>query len=162
MFRDTPRLAQIVGTAACSLITFAAGAAAATIMAGDVARGEPIIKPNAWEQQAAQPITQASLAERAPEQCNPWDVSEVAMEEILLEMQRRGWRAPNQGDAVTLLDPEGELSIVALYPDAPMPGSHSGAAALIIDGEDAITDFPMDDAELLTAPASAEPDAPAN
>lgn len=162
MIRDTPHVAKIVGTAACSLIAFAAGAAAATIMAGDVARGEPIIKPNAWEQQAVQPIAQTVFAERAPAQRNPWDVSEVAMEEILLEMQQRGWRAPNQGNAVELLDPEGELSIVALYPDAPMPGRRGGGASMIITGEDAIAEFPMEDAELLTAPVGSEPDMPSN
>jgi hypothetical protein len=48
------------------------------------------------------------------------------MEEILREMQRRGWRQPGQGDAVESMASLDVQSIGAVDPDAPMPSANSG------------------------------------
>lgn len=65
--------------------------------------------------------------------CNPWDVSEAAMEEILVEMQRRGWRPPRQGDAVASIASFGIEGIDAVDPYASMP--RGGAVYRPRDGD---------------------------
>ncbi len=50
--------------------------------------------------------------------CSSWDVSPVAMEAILDEMIRRGWRPPTQGEYVAGL--YGMDSIEVLDPSAPL------------------------------------------
>ena len=51
--------------------------------------------------------------------CNGWDISPMAMEAILDEMVRRGWRPPTQGGFLASLYSAGD--VVAVDPDAPMP-----------------------------------------
>ena len=53
--------------------------------------------------------------------CSPWQVSDVAMEEILDQTIRRGWRAPNQGEAFTGLDILPAIGLVVIDANAPMP-----------------------------------------
>ena len=43
------------------------------------------------------------------------------MEEVLDEMINRGWRPPNQGNAVAAMAELGAEGIYAVDPDAPMP-----------------------------------------
>jgi hypothetical protein len=125
----------IGGIAGGIVVAFVAGAMTAGALAGDVARGEPIVRANAWDEKPAQVITQVAF-EGEFARCNPWEVSEVAMEEILVEMQRRGWRPPSQGDAVDLMDPLDMMEISALEPDAPMPRRYRGDSSIIVVGEE--------------------------
>jgi hypothetical protein len=125
----------IGGIAGGIVVAFVAGAMTAGALAGDVARGEPIVRANAWDEKPAQVITQVAF-EGEFARCNPWEVSEVAMEEILVEMQRRGWRPPSQGDAVDLMDPLDMMEISALEPDAPMPRRYRGDSSIIVLGEE--------------------------
>lgn len=135
MSRDSARPAFIAGGIVFSVMTFAAGAASTTVFAGDAARGEPIIHADAWAEQPPDAIVPVASAEATTVECSPWAVSDVAMEEILLEMQRRGWRAPNQGDALALLDASGERSASATYPDAPMPQGYGGQSGIVIEAD---------------------------
>lgn len=48
------------------------------------------------------------------------------MEEILREMQRRGWRQPGQGDAVGSMVSLGLQGIEAVDPYSPIPAANSG------------------------------------
>jgi hypothetical protein len=50
--------------------------------------------------------------------CSSWDVSPVAMEAILDEMVRRGWRPPTQGEILASLDSTGVVE--AEDPEAPL------------------------------------------
>jgi len=65
--------------------------------------------------------------------CNAWDISPMAMEAILDEMVRRGWRPPTQGDFLASLYTAGD--VVAVDPDAPMPLGPSRANPLLNGGE---------------------------
>lgn len=111
---------MILATAVMSL---AVGFGAASLLTPTRAASSPIVNPDAWEEvssdEMAQPVSYAASA-RA-ERCNPWEVSDVAMEAILDEMLRRGWRAPSQGYAVSMIDPADTMSIEAVDPNAPMP-----------------------------------------
>jgi hypothetical protein len=49
--------------------------------------------------------------------CNPWDVSPEAMEVVLREMIRRGWRPPRSDMALADTQPVDGQPIEALYPD---------------------------------------------
>lgn len=137
----TLRPGLIGGIAGGVVVAFVAGAMTASALAGDVARGEPIVRAGAWDEQPARVITQVAF-EGEFARCNPWDVSEVAMEEILVEMQRRGWRPPSQGDAIDLMNPLDVTDIAAVEPDAPMPRRYRGESSIIViggDGEDDMT-----------------------
>ena len=102
-------------------LAFAGGFVASSATASPVAR-DPIVNANAWNEKAPAMPAQIVSTQRT-ETCNPWDVSDVAMEEILVEMQRRGWRPPRQGEAMEALASFGVEGISAADPDAPMPGS---------------------------------------
>lgn len=52
----------------------------------------PIVDPYAWEVAAPQPAPPPKRTHVAD--CSPWDVSDTAIEAVLDEMQRRGWRPP--------------------------------------------------------------------
>jgi hypothetical protein len=52
--------------------------------------------------------------------CSPWDLSPVAMEAILQEMIRRGWKPPTQGEAIAGIAPPGS-QMAAIDPNAPLP-----------------------------------------
>jgi hypothetical protein len=54
------------------------------------------------------------------------------MEEILREMQRRGWRQPGQGDAVESMASLGVQGIGAVDPDAPIPSANSGRPMITV------------------------------
>lgn len=99
-------------------LAFAGGFASSSASAGP-APDAPIVNVNAWNEPA--PAMPIELANKPTTKCNPWDVSEVAMEEVLLEMQRRGWRPPRQGDATASLASFGVEGIDAVDPEAPMP-----------------------------------------
>jgi hypothetical protein len=140
----------IGGIAGGVVVAFVAGAMTASALAGDVARGEPIVRANAWDEKPAQVITQIAF-EGEFAKCNPWDVSEVAMEEILIEMQRRGWRPPSQGDAVDLMDPLDVMDIAAAEPDAPMPRRYRGESSITVVSEDAELAPTVEPTEVLAA-----------
>lgn len=102
--------------------------------------GPPIVNVNAWEETAPASAIQAvalRLAAVEPtvqstHQCDPWDVSDLAMEEILREMQRRGWRPPSQGDAIASMDSTGVQAIGVVDPDAPTPTENSGRSKITV------------------------------
>lgn len=52
----------------------------------------PIVNPDAWSVQGPKLSPQPVRAEQP--RCNPWDVSDIAMEAVLEEMHQRGWRPP--------------------------------------------------------------------
>lgn len=106
--------------AATAIVSLAIGFGASSLVSANAAQDKPIINPTAWQEVAPQPQAHSvSLAAKpAAATCSPWDVSEVAMEEVIDEMIARGWRPPNQGDAVAAM---GVSSIAATEPYAPMP-----------------------------------------
>ena len=110
--------------AATAIVSLAIGFGAATLLPAPPAFVEPIVDADAWQEEAPAALAtqQASYAsaDRASK-CDPWNVSEIAMEEVLDEMIRRGWRTPRQGDAVALLDAAQTMGIGAVDPNAPMP-----------------------------------------
>lgn len=59
------------------------------------------------------------------------------MEEVLREMQRRGWRQPDQGHAIASLATLGVEGIGPVDPDAPMPKGDAGNSLITVltDGE---------------------------
>lgn len=72
------------------------------------------------------------------------------MEEILLQMQRRGWRPPSQGEAIASLD---VANMSATDPYAPTPGAQSGNYITVLD--DSAAERLIDDVEIsLQAPPS--------
>lgn len=121
--------------AATAIVSLAIGFGAATWVASGKTDNKPIINPTAWEETAPEPEVQtvsftnsapaSSLATAQPvgaqpigSRCSPWEVTDVAMEEILSEMIARGWRPPYQGDAVAAM---GVSGISTDDPNAPMP-----------------------------------------
>lgn len=116
MIRNASPATLVVTSCALGLAGFAAGFATSSAFPASPADVKPIVNEHAWEETApAQPV---SYAQPVQPRCNPWQVSDIAMEEVLDQMIRRGWRAPTQGNAVALLD-TGNIS--ALDPNAPMP-----------------------------------------
>lgn len=117
--------AQPAAIAATAIVSIAIGYGAATWIASTRAEDKPIINPTAWEETAPGPQVQtvsftnsAKGDVRAAAHCSPWEITDVAMEEVLDEMIRRGWRPPNQGQAVAAM---GVSGIAAADPYAPMP-----------------------------------------
>lgn len=104
-----------VSAFAVAIVGFAGGVAISTAFARP-AETAPIIDENAWNETApAQPV---SYTPTVQPRCNPWEISDAAMEEVLDQMIRRGWRAPTQGATVSLLDTQ---VMQAIDPNAPMP-----------------------------------------
>lgn len=117
---------------------FAGGVAVSSGTAAP-ARAPPIINVDAWSETAAEPaqgnsvqIASAMPSPRSTLQCDPWAVSDAAMEEILREMQRRGWRQPGQGDAAESMASIGARGIGAVDPDAPLPSANSGRPMITV------------------------------
>lgn len=104
-----------VSAFAVATIGFAGGVAMSTAFARTV-DSQPIIDRDAWNETA--PAKPVSLTQAAQPRCNPWEISDAAMEDVLDQMIRRGWRPPTQGTAVALLDSQ---AIQATDPAAPMP-----------------------------------------
>lgn len=130
-------------------LAFAAGLAASSATAAPPGQ-PPIVNADAWTETVAGPVQAISvpMAAAAPKpqstlQCNPWEVSDVAMEEILREMQRRGWRHPRQGEP---LDPQASLGAEGIGPVEPDATTPTGG-----DGRSLITVLTDDEAERLLA-----------
>lgn len=144
----TPSKNMLIASAlGLACLAFAGGFAASSATASP-APAAPIVNVNAWDEQApAMPVQLANNA--SPGTCNPWDVSEVAMEEVLVEMQRRGWRPPRQGDAVASLVSLGVEGIDAVDPHASMPRPGMRYSSRSDQGSSAIAVLSNDDARRL-------------
>lgn len=139
-----------VSAFALAITGFAGGVAISTAFARPVDT-QPIIDRDAWSQTApAQPV---SYAQAAQQRCNPWEISDAAMEDVLDQMIRRGWRPPTQGAAVALLDSQ---AIQATDPDAPMPTRRVWSAS--DDGAD--NDAPVEDDAGSVAPEPPDEETP--
>ncbi|MFT3726033.1 MAG: hypothetical protein QM773_20910 [Hyphomonadaceae bacterium] len=137
---------------AVAIAGFAGGVAITTGMARP-ADTAPIVDENAWNETApAQPV---SYAPTPQPRCNPWQISDAAMEEVLDEMVRRGWRAPTAGAAVALLESQAG-ALRAADPDAPMPARQVWSSATL----DESADEPVDEDADETAPEPQHADAP--
>jgi hypothetical protein len=119
-------------------LAFAGGVAVSSDTAAP-ARAPPIVNVDVWSETASEPaqaiFVQMASTTPSPEptlQCDPWAVSDAAMEEILREMQRRGWRQPGQGDAVESMASLGVQGIGAVDPDAPIPSANSGRPMITV------------------------------
>jgi len=123
------RIAAVIGTGA---VAFLAGFSVSSASSAP-AEAPPIVNPHAWEERPAaiQP-TIVALTREATAACDPWDVSDIAMEEILVKMQRRGWRPPRQGEAIAALNTDG---VSAIDPHAPMPGGSGNFITVLSDEE---------------------------
>lgn len=112
--------AQPAALAATAIVSLALGFGAANWFAARSEAEKPIINPTAWQETApqVQTVSFATQAKPAAAKCSPWEVSDIAMEEVLDEMINRGWRPPNQGEAIAAM---GVTTIAATEPDAPMP-----------------------------------------
>jgi len=86
------------------------------------------------------------------------------MEEVLDEMIRRGWRPPNQGEAVAAMGLAQTVGLSAADPNAPMPYRSSGFLSdLLVSEEGDELEEPSSDAQTADPsmpPAAPEPPAP--
>jgi len=131
--------AAAIGVASLAFL----GGLAASSATAVLPRPPPIVNADAWTETVAEPVhavsVQMASAAPAPQstlQCNPWEVSDVAMEEILREMQRRGWRHPRQSEP---LDPQASLGaegIGPVEPDATMPTGGDGRSQITVLTDD--------------------------
>jgi hypothetical protein len=107
--------------------------------------------PNGYDTQT-QPVVYRDRA-TADGQCSQWDVSPQAMEAILQEMLRRGWKPPTQGEAISSI---AGAKIVSLDPNAPMPVfTRPGAPAEAEQPEEGVVSGDPD--PTVTPPAAATP-----
>jgi len=123
--------AQPAAIAATAIVSIAIGFGAATWLNYGKAENLPIINPTAWEEAAPTPQVQTvsftnTASPTAPANCSPWEITDIAMEEVLDEMINRGWRPPNQGQAISAM---GVTGIAAADPNAPMPYGRSWTPA---------------------------------
>lgn len=130
MTRLTPSAALLVTSLAVGVAGFAAGFAASGAFPFARTAGAPIINPAAWEESAPVQTVSHVTSLAAPLICPAWEISDVAMEEVLNVMLRRGWRPPTQGAAAALMDGAG---LAAVDPDAPMPRRRAWAAPVARD-----------------------------
>jgi hypothetical protein len=145
--------------AATGVVSLAIGFGAATLLTPQRPANQQIVNPNAWEEAAPDGLMPVSYAvSPKAAKCDPFDVSEVAMEAMLDEMQRRGWRAPSQGYAVSMVDPADTMGIEAVDPNAPMI-PRGGWPRSASDGE-TVEQLPVDQ-ESPDAAVVIEPEAPA-
>lgn len=163
------RYAQPASIAATAIVSIAIGYGAATFIASRNQDDKPIINPTAWEETApqlqAQPVSLTNTAKTVPAaKCSPWEITDVAMEEVLDEMIARGWRPPNQGDAIAAM---GVASISTDDPNAPMPyrrnwlASDADAATLSETTDTASVPAPNDPAGGPPQPAAIDQPPPA-
>lgn len=124
----TMLFASVLGAAS---LAFAGGFAASSATAAPPP-APPIVNVDAWNEPAPAAPIQVATAAPVSSQCNPWEVSDAAMEEILREMQRRGWRQPNQGEAVASLVSLGVEGIGAVDPGAPMTTGGDGTSMITV------------------------------
>lgn len=116
------RNGQAATLAATAIVSIAIGFGAATLVPADAGSPQPLIDPTAWQKTAPapasfQPVSAAAVTPR----CSEWAISDVAMEEVLDEMIRRGWRPPSQGEAIASLEDAHTIGLTAVDPNAPMP-----------------------------------------
>ncbi len=118
MIRNT-QLASLVATA---IVSLAVGFGAASLTLRPAESNQPIINAKAWDEAAPAPAREqlSVRASSATTKCNPWEVSDVAMEEILDEMIRRGWQAPKQDEALAGLDTLPASGLMVIDAEAPM------------------------------------------
>jgi len=120
--------------------------------------------PNGYDNQT-QPVVYRDRA-TTDGQCGQWDISPVAMEAILQEMLRRGWKPPTQGEAIASIAPMNGPRMTAVDPNAPLavftrtpPPVESGAPEQGVVSEDpnlpATTPAPT--APLTTTPVTRPP-----
>lgn len=112
-----PDLATLAATA---LVSIAIGFGAATLMPSREQPHAPIIEAQAWEAKSPPPAIVQPVRVAAP-RCSEWAISDVAMEGVLDEMIRRGWRPPTQGEAIATLEVAQTVGLAAVDPSAPMP-----------------------------------------
>lgn len=147
--------ADLATLAATATVSLAVGFGAATLMPSRDQALQPIINANAWDTTPSAVIVQPVSAPAAAPRCSQWAISDVAMEEVLDEMIRRGWRPPNQGEAIDMLEDARTVGLAAVDPSAPMP---SRGAWNVVNA--AATDAPTDETPL-PGEAAAEPAAEA-
>jgi hypothetical protein len=163
MIRNT----QPAMLAATAIVSLAIGFGAATLLPSRSGPIEPIIDTEAWQEAApavldAQPASLTARPVRVAA-CSQWDVSDAAMEEVLDEMIRRGWRPPTQGDAIAAMDVAQTAGLSATDPSAPMPYRRTWTSQIASDedapvNEDATAEAAP--ADQPTPPAEAEKPAP--
>lgn len=120
MIRNT----YLAPLAATAIVSLAIGFGAASLVIRPAEAVQPIINANAWDEAAPAPPAPERVSLRAASatmKCSPWEVSDVAMEEILDEMIRRGWRAPTQSEAFVGLDILPASGLTVIDANAPVP-----------------------------------------
>lgn len=152
--------------AATAIVSLAVGFGVATLLPSRAAPIAPIIDANAWQEAAPAPsgVETVSTTTARAKACSPWEISDVAMEEVLDEMIRRGWRPPNQGEAVAAMGLAQTVGLSATDPNAPMPYRGSALLSdLLVREEGDELEKPTGDAQPVdpsTTPAAPEPPAP--
>lgn len=121
------RNTQLASLTATAIVSLAVGFGAASLTFTPAESNQPIVNANAWAEAAPAPACeQVSVrVSSATTKCNPWEVSDVAMEEILDEMIRRGWRAPMQAEAFAGIDTLPVSGLVVIDAKAPTQVSRS-------------------------------------
>jgi hypothetical protein len=122
--------------AATAIVSLAVGFGGALLLQPSAAPAQPIVNADAWQETGPSAFAMEAISTTTPaavEKCDPWKVSDIAMEEVLDEMIRRGWRPPSQGEAVALLDAAQTVSLTATDPSAPMPPRRTWVASQATD-----------------------------
>ncbi len=136
--------------AATAIVSIAIGFGAATLLPTDPGSSQPLIDANAWTKTAPAPLSIQPASVAAPS-CSDWAISDVAMEEVLDEMIRRGWRPPTQGEAIASLEDARTIGLTAVDPGAPMPYRGTWNASGSTTAVEVTAETPASD------PATAEP-----
>jgi hypothetical protein len=115
---------------------------------------EPDLTPPTGSNYQYQPIVYRDRGTSEGE-CSPWDLSPVAMEAILQEMLRRGWKPPTQGEAIAGIAPPGS-QMTAIDPNAPLPVfTRPGPPVETVEPEEEVVSDDPD--PTVTAPATIPP-----
>lgn len=114
--------------AGAGLVAFTAGFLLGAPTSHAEARNRPIVDPHAWEVAAPARLPDPQRTKIAD--CSPWDVSDTAMEAVLDEMMRRGWRPPREVEEI-LADEQ----LMRAWRDEPMQvsGEMSGQSTAQIE-----------------------------
>lgn len=150
--------ATLVATA---IVSLAIGFGGASLMPSGAHVIEPIVDANAWEEVSPATLMTEQVGYTTPAHaatCDPWNISDVAMEEVLDEMIRRGWRPPTQGDAIALLDRAQTISLSATDPYAPMPSRRTWSPSDSQQDDSHVEDVAIAEPTIAAEPESAPPE----
>ena len=130
---------------ASGVVAFAAGFLLGAPTSHAEARNSTIVDPHAWE--VAAPLPAPEPRRTAIADCSPWDVSDTAIEAVLNEMQRRGWRPPTEVEEILA-----DADLMRAWRDGEAD-SRQGAASIAVVSDAEAAQLWADEPEAATQPA---------